>query len=117
MRRTGTTRIFLLASGLAIGLTLAIPGLAQSRPVGGEASSSPPARNTEKGAEHIAATLGGCPVDTLRAAWAGMDALETVAVNEEVARLCTARSEVISAYIAAQRDLNAALTTDKEDAR
>ena len=93
MRRTGTTRRFLLASGLAIGLILPIPGLAQSRPVGGEASSSPPAQTVEKGAEHVRATLGGCPVEALRAAWAEMDALGGGCSQcEEVLRLCTARA-------------------------
>ena len=57
----------------------------------------------------VRATLGDCPVEALRDAWDGMDALEAVAVEAEVLRLCTERADAIAGLLERQTDLDAAV--------
>lgn len=59
--------------------------------------------------EAIQDRLGACPVEEMREAFADMDALERVAVEQEVLRLCTARAVLVGEFLAAHRDLRAAL--------
>ena len=66
----------------------ATPAEAQSRPFGTSSDSD------------LRTTLGDCPVNALRAAWDEMDALEAVAVETEVLRLCTDRAEAINRLLA-----------------
>ena len=53
--------------------------------------------------------LGNCPVTALRAAWGEMDALEAVAVDEEVLAICTRRAESVTRIMAVQRDFETEL--------
>ena len=55
------------------------------------------------------ATLGDCPAQLLRQAWAEMLPLETAAVEREVLALCTERAETIAQFLRAQEKLNTTL--------
>lgn len=93
-RRAGAT-----CSALLLTFALAPGADAQVRPVG-----APPISPRA-----IQDRLGACPVEAMRAAWADMDALERVAVEQEVLRLCTERAVLVGEFLAAHRDLRAAL--------
>ena len=57
----------------------------------------------------VRSTLGDCPAQLLRQAWAEMLPLETAAVEREVLTLCTERAETIAQFLRAQDRLNTAL--------
>ncbi|MDE0694942.1 MAG: hypothetical protein OXH76_03805 [Boseongicola sp.] len=59
--------------------------------------------------EAILERLGPCPVEELRQAWPEMETLERAAVEQEVIRLCTERAVLVGEFLAAHRDLRAAL--------
>jgi len=87
------------AAALALALSAAPSGVpAQGRPLGVEVAPAP-----------LSERLGDCPVESLRAAWSEMDALEAVAVEQEVLRLCTERAERIATFLAAQESIDTAL--------
>ena len=85
--------------GLAVALSPPATGHSQARPVGAPPSSP----------QAVGDRLGECPVEDLRAAWSGMDALEAVAVEQEVLRLCTRRAELTAGFLKAHKELRAAL--------
>ncbi|MXY16008.1 MAG: hypothetical protein F4Y57_03140 [Acidobacteria bacterium] len=59
--------------------------------------------------EAILERLGPCPVEELRQAWPEMETLERAAVEQEVIRLCTERAVLVGEFLAAHRELRAAL--------
>ena len=96
------------ASALAVALALvtvlsALPqtAAAQSRPLGG--------RGEQADTPDIRDRLGGCPAESLRAAYAELGPLQGAAVEAEVLRLCTERAEQIGRLLTAQAELDAAL--------
>ncbi len=85
--------------GLAVVLSLPATGHSQARPVGAPPSSP----------QAVAERLGECPVENLRNAWADMEALEVVAVEQEVLRLCTERAELTAGFLKAHQELRTAV--------
>lgn len=88
-----------LSQVLALVLALVPAAHAQVRPVGAPSMSQ----------EAIQDRLGPCPVEELREAWSDMEAVERAAVEQEVIRLCTERAVLVREFLAAHRDLRAAL--------